>query len=215
MRISTLLLLSFLFSINISSQNIFWGFELYGGISNYYNKPSSVTDYKFKESYGATLLLEMNIKNNTFFQSGFGYLNNGNKLIVDDISAYDKTVNSQNYLRVPLNFRFKELTKSKKLTITTGLYYSYLLSRIRKSEGYSREYEISWNDKTNDIKELNNLNRHDLGLNVELNRVFVSTDKFNIGFGLYGMLGLLPTIKNSTYKFQNYSFGFKTIICKK
>jgi len=203
------------------SQNTQFGFEIYGGLSNYMDKYTELADHKFKMSYGGTLLVDFKLKEKMYLQSGLGYINNGNAFEFND--AHDvygepmdfesKGSTTQNYIIVPLNLRFTNLGKFKKLEIVAGLYYAYMLSSVERSKGYIDEGElIRWDTKRNQTKELENLNRHDLGLNAELHRKIATLGKLNINLGLYGKLGFLPTQKNNDYGYSNYSFGLKTIV---
>lgn len=204
-----------------NAQKIGFGVEVYGGLSGFYDKNSDITDFKHKLSYGGTILMDFEMKKKIYFETGIGYLNNGSKSSLSSIftdsfgqvmSVEASSTTIQNYLTLPLNLRFLELGKNSKLSIITGFYYSFLLSKIIKTEGFLDNGEHEQIDERNNITDkLSSGERHDLGLNLELQRKFLFGDKYNISFGLYGKFGLLNTLEKTSYGHKNYSFGVKSI----
>nr|WP_321412325.1 outer membrane beta-barrel protein [uncultured Carboxylicivirga sp.] len=203
------------------SQNTRFGLEIYGGLSNYMDKYNELTDYKFKISYGASLLLDFKLKEKIYLQSGIGYINNGNssegKGNYTDGTPVEGTFKisySQNYITLPINSCFINLGKKEKIGIIAGIYYAYMLSTISRLNYYNEEGLNTWSDKRNITNESMNLNRHDFGLNGEINRHLTTVNNFTFSIGLYGKLGLLATRKNDSdgYGYSNYSFGLKTIV---
>lgn len=199
------------------SQKISLGLESFIGVSNNYN---TAVDTGFRESYGLTLLSTFPLKNNIFLRTGLGFDKNGYTYELSD-SGQEGTIESKgkithNYFLIPLYIKFSSIGKDGKISIVSGLYYSYMLSEIEKRVGYAtftdgRDRE-DWDTKENVTDKILNLGRNDIGINLEVDREMMSKGGFVIDLGLYSKIGFLSAIKPDYGK--NYSFGSKLVVSK-
>ncbi len=210
-------------SFTINAQLKFHGVEIYGGLSNQYDVYDKLASPLFKESYGGNLLIDFKLSQSLFLESGIGYLNNGSQSKfseedLDNSSAFKQDIKFiQNYLFVPLNIRFTNIGKHKKIKIATGIYYSYLISLIEKNTGYRiiDGEKVTFDEKNNATELISGVKRHDIGINVDLRRELIGNKYMIVDIGLYGKIGLLPTNTYSEYTRKNYSLGFKLIVRRK
>jgi hypothetical protein len=237
-----LLLLCFLSMLMFGaySQKTIFGFETFTGFSNVYFDDNAT---KLKQNLGFTFTVAFKLNTNFYLQTGIGFDRNGhmNKESFSD-KDYSYTVfengdihnhfvyeyqskenHSKNYICLPLQFRFSNIGRQKKLRIRAGMYYAYLISMDYKGKRHSivsfepdniDHKRTDW-DRKEKLEIRSHTRRSDWGLNFDISREMISWGHLNFNIGLYGKLGLLSQwkyIKFPKTSGQNYSFGIKLLV---
>lgn len=192
------------------SQRKIIGLKAIGGLSNASNAP---VESDVVANYGITFTGAFRMNKYLYFNPGIGFEKNGYKFIRTDINPDSRTeldvTMTHNYVTIPVHLLYTGLGKYRRIAIEGGFYYSYLLSMFEKIDGYYSDDDgvTKYDSKKNLIGSKENINRHDLGVNLEINYELISSRNNKLELGIYGRTGFLATIEPDFSK--NYSFGIK------